>query len=447
MVQRRKILVIDDDQSVCDAFARTLSDRGYEVYTEIRYQDGVKKAEEVLPDLVFVSLLLDTTNGLKVSKEIHALDKLRKVPVVMLISYKGELDPKYTVTIGVVDVLVKPPRENDIILKTEAILGSDAGPNKEDQSFTGVPDGEDFGAIAGRSEDREQAEEFIPGSMVKTDKEGLEFDDRYHEIPEIPAEDVNQNREYISQSGDALRDRKGISEEVRDESGFGEVDEEIDEPIDFGETDLESLDEEDRDTDDTLEMQGEEEVYPAGRDEKSGNKRKILMLAAALALVAVIGIGTYKGLQFLFGGKDRTVVQSSQSDAPVLLKKKAESLPRAGSAPSNSSAQAEKGQAAVPKQSPAVKEPKASAVQKKETFSIQIGFFGNLKNAEVFAVKMKQRGYKAFIKNERKAAGKMSYRVLVGKFRNRSDALKLSKVILKKEGIKTVLYKESSTPS
>ena len=97
---KRKILVIDDDQSVCDMIARTLKSRDYEVFTETHYQEGVERAGEVLPDLAFISLLLDSTNGLKVSKEIHAIDKLGKLPVIMLISHKGELDPKYTVTIG-----------------------------------------------------------------------------------------------------------------------------------------------------------------------------------------------------------------------------------------------------------------------------------------------------------------------------------------------------------
>ncbi|MDH4232285.1 MAG: response regulator, partial [Nitrospirota bacterium] len=236
MEHKKKVLVIDDDQSVCDAFARTLSDRGYEVYTETRYPQGVKKAEEILPDLVFVSLLLNTTNGLKVSKEIHALDKLRKVPVVMLTSYKGELDPKYTVTIGVVDVLVKPPRENDIILKTAAILGSDAVRNEEDQGFPGVPDEENSGTFAYRSKDREQAEGFVSGTTVKMDKEGFEFPDEHHEIPEMRDEELTRKREHVSPLGDALSDRKEISETEPEEGSFGELDGEIDEPIDFGET-------------------------------------------------------------------------------------------------------------------------------------------------------------------------------------------------------------------
>jgi ActR/RegA family two-component response regulator len=52
---KRKILVIDDDQSVCDVIARTLKSRDYEVFTETRYQEGLARAGEVLPERVFNS--------------------------------------------------------------------------------------------------------------------------------------------------------------------------------------------------------------------------------------------------------------------------------------------------------------------------------------------------------------------------------------------------------
>ncbi|RPI34535.1 MAG: response regulator, partial [Nitrospiraceae bacterium] len=445
---RRKILVIDDDQSVCDMFARTLNNRGYEVYTETHFQGGIKKAKEVLPDLVFISLLLDTTNGLKASKEIHAIEKLGKVPVVMLISSRGELDPKYTVTIGIVDVLVKPPAEKDIVSITEDVLGIDAGRNTEAETISAISASENIRAVPDLPEDREQVEKFDIGSKKGPAKKKLEYDDAYRDIPEEIDKDVNQNQEYASQSGYVLRDQKGSSEELPDESGFDEVAEGIDESSGSGESDSEALYDEDQDVNDDLEMQEDVEDNPVHKAGGSGSGRKILLLAAALVLIAVIGIGTYMGLQFLFGAKDRTVVvQSSEvgssvTDKRELKKKEAESSPASGNVPTDSAVETKKGRAAVPKHSPAVKVPKASAVQKKGTFSVQVGFFGNLKNAEVFAVKMKQRGYKVFIMNERKAAGEKSYRVLVGKFRNRNDALKLSKAILRKERIETVLYKE-----
>ncbi len=421
MVQIRKILVIDDDQSVCDTFARTLSGRGYEVYTETRYQDGVKKADEVLPDLLFVSLLLDTTNGLKVSKEIHAMEKLRKVPIVMLISYKGELDPKYTVTIGVVDVLVKPPRENDIIVKTETILGPDADLNKQEQRFQGFTDRESYGTIRDRAEGIERAGEYVSESTGNTDKERFDFYEGNDEVPELPDEEASQNEEYSSQSGYAESGRKEIREDIPVESVFEEVDEAIEGTADFGESDSKSPFNEDWEADANLGTQGEDGFNYFGEDERNGKGRKILMIAAALVVVAVIGVGTYMGLQFLFGGKDRPVVQSSAEDEPDRMKEKAASLPQRGSVSG---------------------EEKAVAERSKETFSLQVGFFGNLKNAEVLSEKMKRQGYKAFIKKEEKASGKISYRVLVGKYSSRNEALEYSKIILQKEGIKPVLYKE-----
>ena len=46
MGPKRKILVIDDDQSVCDMIARALKNRDYEVFTETKYQEGVERAGE-----------------------------------------------------------------------------------------------------------------------------------------------------------------------------------------------------------------------------------------------------------------------------------------------------------------------------------------------------------------------------------------------------------------
>jgi len=43
---KREILVIDDDRSVCEMIARTLEDRGYEVFTETHYKEGVERARD-----------------------------------------------------------------------------------------------------------------------------------------------------------------------------------------------------------------------------------------------------------------------------------------------------------------------------------------------------------------------------------------------------------------
>ena len=448
MDTRRKILVIDDDQSVCDMIDLALRDRGYEVFTENHYREGVERAGEVLPDLLFISLLLDTTNGLKASKEIHAIEKLGKTPVVMLISYKGELDPKYTMTIGIVDVLVKPLNERDIISKTEDILGPDSPQNAE-EIITETSDIDNFAAIPDFPVALEQGEEYVPGSREKTDKEILELKKEYHDIPEMIDDEMKQIHETQDETGDL----EEISEEPLDKSGFGRRADGVYAQMDNEEISLEAMHEEYQDKVKDLEILREDDFNFVDEAEKHGPRKKILMVAVTLVLIAVIGIGTYMGLQFLFAGnKDKPVVLSAVQEASVKDKTdlhggETESLPKTGTQPyvnekEKKPAATVKGQDPAPGKSSVMKEAKVSGVQDNAAFSVQIGFFENLKNAEALAGKMKQKGYKVFIKNEEKVSGKISYRVLLGKFNSRKGALELSEVILHKEGIKPILYKE-----
>lgn len=466
MDTRRKILVVDDDQSVCDMFARALRDRGYEVFTENHYQEGVERAGEVLPDLLFISLLLDTTNGLKASKEIHAIEKLRKAPVVMLISYKGELDPKYTMSIGIVDVLVKPLNERDIILKAENILGPDSPQNSE-EIITETSDIDNFAAIPDFPDTLEQGEEYVPGSREKTDKEILELNKEYHDIPEM----IDDEMKKIHETQDETADMEDISEEPLGESGFGQSADGVYAQMDNEEISLESMHEEYQDKMQDLEIQREDDFNFVHEAEKHVPRKKILMVAVTLVLIAVIGTGAYMGLQVLFAGKDRPVVMPAAQKASVKDKTdldvgKTEFLPKTGTQPSvnekekkpaaiaseenkkketvqrTPSAATVKGRDSAPGKSSVTKKAKVSGAQDNAAFSVQIGFFENLKNAETLAGKMKQKGYKVFIKNEEKVSGKMSYRVLIGKFSSRNGALALSEDILHKEGIKPILYKE-----
>jgi DNA-binding response OmpR family regulator/cell division septation protein DedD len=125
MDQKRKILIIDNDEAVCSSITQVLTSRGFDVLVAAEPDEGVKKAKDNNPDLVFISLLFNQSNGLKVSKAIHSIKNMEKTPVIMLISYPGELDPRYTVTIGIFDVIVKPVNPEEVISKTLKILGED----------------------------------------------------------------------------------------------------------------------------------------------------------------------------------------------------------------------------------------------------------------------------------------------------------------------------------
>jgi DNA-binding response OmpR family regulator len=138
MTGRKKILIVDDDREVISTIAQTLQEKGYEVIPAAGFQEGIDKAQQAMPDLIYLSLLLQGSNGLKASKAIHSIEGLEKAPVIMMISYEGELDPRYTVTIGIVDVIVKPPDPEILSAQAEKILGgvSVSAPEEEIVSET-----------------------------------------------------------------------------------------------------------------------------------------------------------------------------------------------------------------------------------------------------------------------------------------------------------------------
>lgn len=83
-----KILVIDDEQSIRDAFELALMDESYEVVTAVDGLDGLKKFEEVQPDLIFLDLKMPRMNGVEALKEIRKLNA--KVPIFIVTAFARE---------------------------------------------------------------------------------------------------------------------------------------------------------------------------------------------------------------------------------------------------------------------------------------------------------------------------------------------------------------------
>jgi twitching motility two-component system response regulator PilH len=129
MSARKRVLVIDSDSEACDLIAETLGAKGFEVFPFLDPDEGVAKAGESRPDLVFISILFSGANGLKISRAVHSVEGLQRVPVIMLISFPDELDVRYTSTIGIVDVALKPVNAEEILSKTVAVLGEGIAPD------------------------------------------------------------------------------------------------------------------------------------------------------------------------------------------------------------------------------------------------------------------------------------------------------------------------------
>jgi two-component system response regulator PrrA len=80
----RTILIVDDDRSVADTFARMLKLEGFEVATAVQADAGLELAENVRPDAIILDMRMPITNGLQFLRALRAKPHLVEVPVAIV---------------------------------------------------------------------------------------------------------------------------------------------------------------------------------------------------------------------------------------------------------------------------------------------------------------------------------------------------------------------------
>jgi DNA-binding response OmpR family regulator len=102
-----KILIVEDDKFLRELLAKKLQDEGLEIVQAIDGEEGVKKAEEELPDLLLLDLILPGINGFDVLKKLKENPKTSALPVIVLSNLGQKEDVERALTLGAKDYLIK----------------------------------------------------------------------------------------------------------------------------------------------------------------------------------------------------------------------------------------------------------------------------------------------------------------------------------------------------
>lgn len=119
MLNKTKILVVDDDKHISEVVKLYLEKEGYEVFVAEDGAEGVNKFKAVQPKLVVLDIMLPVMDGMQVCNEIRRIDN---TPIIML-SAKGEVfDKVLLLELGADDYMVKPFEPKELIARIKAIL-------------------------------------------------------------------------------------------------------------------------------------------------------------------------------------------------------------------------------------------------------------------------------------------------------------------------------------
>lgn len=118
---RIKILVIDDEESICEILKFNLEKEGYEV-------DTAYSAEEALDrdlsgySLFIVDIMMDRLSGFDFAKRIKNNDAIENTPIIFCSALSGEDDTVMGLNIGGDDYITKPFVISEVLARVRAVL-------------------------------------------------------------------------------------------------------------------------------------------------------------------------------------------------------------------------------------------------------------------------------------------------------------------------------------
>jgi CheY-like chemotaxis protein len=103
----KRILVIDDDDSLTSLLRDYLKQRGHEVFVANSGMEGLRRAESLKPDLITLDIMMPNMDGINVLSMLKTNELTKNISVI-LISVAGETYYEKGLKLGAVAVLKKP---------------------------------------------------------------------------------------------------------------------------------------------------------------------------------------------------------------------------------------------------------------------------------------------------------------------------------------------------
>lgn len=91
-MDKKKILVIDDEADFLDLIKIRLEATGYDVITALNGQEGLDKIKNEKPDVVFLDIIMPGMDGLEVLKKIRQDNKTLPVFIITVFSEDSQFD-------------------------------------------------------------------------------------------------------------------------------------------------------------------------------------------------------------------------------------------------------------------------------------------------------------------------------------------------------------------
>jgi DNA-binding response OmpR family regulator len=113
------VLVVEDDPSITEFVESVLRDEGYEVAVAADGEEGLRRVEQVPPNLILLDLLLPVIGGEAFLREVRQR-RGTEIPIILMTAAREEAPE---ITPPAEGLVLKPFELTDLLAEVERVLG------------------------------------------------------------------------------------------------------------------------------------------------------------------------------------------------------------------------------------------------------------------------------------------------------------------------------------
>lgn len=121
-MQKKSILIVDDDQDIRDLLSYNLQKSGYSVNEAINGFDCLEKIKTIKPNLILLDVMMPEMDGLEVCQQIKSDPKNHNILICFLTARGEDYSQIAALEAGGDDYVTKPIKPKVLISRINAIL-------------------------------------------------------------------------------------------------------------------------------------------------------------------------------------------------------------------------------------------------------------------------------------------------------------------------------------
>ncbi|MGN1254001.1 MAG: response regulator transcription factor [Prevotella sp.] len=116
-----RILVVDDEEDLCEILKYNLETEGYQVDTALSGEEALEK-DVASYQLILLDVMMGGMSGFSVARKLREDEKTKHVPIIFLTAKGSENDKITGFNLGADDYISKPFSIREVLLRIRAVL-------------------------------------------------------------------------------------------------------------------------------------------------------------------------------------------------------------------------------------------------------------------------------------------------------------------------------------